>query len=201
MKQALERLVDAKRVLMRDSDQYVIMNFAMIEEDQPKIKELKGTKDEEKLHQVIFQKEVNIQIMFQLLQNFNRNNLSDLLERKKNAVDVVTTRKNLKVLLQTLQEKLVKTDLDLGSGEDDEDEIRQLSSMSQSSLDLEEPFTKIGRDTRYNLMSNFCMELGFLLLDKKKTKANTMVSEFRHIFVYQWFVMLQTFIDRRSVEL
>ena len=33
MKLALEFLADAKRVLMRDGDQYVIMNFAMIEDD------------------------------------------------------------------------------------------------------------------------------------------------------------------------
>lgn len=120
--------------------------------------------------------------------------MSDLLERKKNAVDVVTTRKNLKVLLQTLQEKLTHT---IGSKEDP----WGLASMSKSSLDLEEPFQKLGRDTRYKIMSNFCMELTFLLLDKKQTKAKGMVFEFRHIFVYQWFVMLQTFIDRRSFEL
>ena len=65
MKLALERLVDAKRVLMRDGDQYVIMNFAMIEDDKQKIgDETKPGNEEnfskERLERKTFRREVNI---------------------------------------------------------------------------------------------------------------------------------------------
>lgn len=63
MKLALEKLVDAKRMLMRDGDQYVIMNFAMIK-DSENNEEEKSKEEQEKR---VFRKEVNIQIMFQLL--------------------------------------------------------------------------------------------------------------------------------------
>ena len=65
MKLALEFLAEAKRVLMRDGDQYVIMNFAMIEDDKQKIgDETKPSNEEnlskERLERKTFRREVNI---------------------------------------------------------------------------------------------------------------------------------------------
>ena len=134
-----------------------------------------------------------------MLENFNRNHLTDLLERNKNVFNVLKYYENLKVLLQTFKQKLLThTSLDLSLKNDD---IWGLKSNSKSSIDLQVPFKKIGREIRYIVMSNFYMELSFLLQDKIHTKAKKSNSLFRHIFVHVWFLMLQTFIDRYSFEL
>lgn len=57
MKKALELMEDAKRVLMRDSDQYVIMLFKMIEQDSKIEKAIKDEKEDEKLQTLEARKE------------------------------------------------------------------------------------------------------------------------------------------------
>ena len=56
-----------------------------------------------------------------------------------------------------------------------------------------------GLRTRYIILANFCFELCFLLLDKNRN--HTKVKEYRPIFVYTWFIMLQNYIHMRRYDL
>ena len=138
-----------------------------------------------------------------MLSCFNVDNLMDLIEKKGRTSGKQTMRKKLRSLLTQLLENMpARFSLDLDNPEQElkKQEVSELTNL-KTNLEYEGKLSDYGRDLRHVILFNFYLQLCYLLVQKKSSKVLKNMTAFRPIFVNLWFVMLQSFITERAIEI
>ena len=91
-------------------------------------------------------------------------------------------------------------DLDEPEVELEKQEVSELATLT-TNLEYEGILSDYGRGLRHVILYNFYLQLCYLLVVKKVSKVLKNMTAFRPIFVQLWYVMLQSFITERAIEI